>query len=499
MKKKEKINKHPDWRLSGRERTNYYLSDTGRLFGTAVFQTFMTSFLALRGVNLTLLSGALLALKIIDAVDDVVFGYFIDKFKITEWKAFKRLTGDGKYLPWFRLTFFLFPLFTMVFYLMPSDLPQGIKIAWFMVSYLLYDFSCTLNEVPMNSLIMTLTDNTDERNHIITVKGLITVVAAVVVGITLNFLVDPVAGPGFSFSSVAIVAMIICIAVMFPLAKNGKEYNLNLKNVEEQKNENYSLKEMWNCVKVNKYMMIYLISSLIAGITATSSAVGSLISFYLFDGNTMIMSLPVLIAFVPAIILNTKADKISKRFGRRNSLVILGVIFGAMYIIQYFVGYDNVTVFVILGSIAGIANSLRAIFMNFIAPDTIEYTRYKTGTDCAGIFYSLNAFVSKAVGSVGASIGLFVMGLFGWREVQADSYEQLLEMGMEIGQAGYQTPEAIQGMWVVYALIPGIGFLLSALVLLFYKLKDKDAELMAKCNSGEITREECQAQLIGKY
>ena len=347
MKKNEKINKHPDWRLSGRERANYYLSDTGRLFGTAVFQTFMTSFLALRGVNLTLLSGALLALKIIDAVDDVVFGYFIDKLKITEWKAFKRLTGDGKYLPWFRLTFFLFPLFTMVFYLMPSNLPQGIKIAWFMVSYLLYDFSCTLNEVPMNSLIMTLTDNTDERNHIITVKGLITVVAAVVVGIALNFLVDPVAGPGFSFSSVAIVAMIICIAVMFPLAKNGKEYNLNLKNVEEQKNENYSLKDMWHCVKVNKYMMIYLISSLIAGITATSSAVGSLISFYLFDGNTMIMSLPVLIAFVPAIILNTKADKISKRFGRRNSLVILGVIFGAMYIIQYFVGYDNVTVFVI--------------------------------------------------------------------------------------------------------------------------------------------------------
>ena len=51
----------------------------------------------------------------------------------------------------------------------------------------------------------------------------------------------------------------------------------------------------------------------------------------------------------------------------------------------------------------------------------------------------------------------------------------------------------------VYALIPGIGFLLSTLVLLFYKLKDKDAELMAKCNAGQITREECEAQLSRKY
>ncbi len=54
-------------------------------------------------------------------------------------------------------------------------------------------------------------------------------------------------------------------------------------------------------------------------------------------------------------------------------------------------------------------------------------------------------------------------------------------------------------MWVVYALIPGIGFLLSTLVLLLYKLKDRDAELMAKCNAGQITREECEAQLSRKY
>ena len=499
MAKKERVNKHPDWRLSGKERFNYYLSDTGRLFGTAVFQTFMTSFLALRGVNLTLLAGVMLVLKMIDAVDDVVFGFLIDKLKITEWKTFRKLTGEGKYLPWYRLTFFLFPLFTIVFYVMPSDMPQWAKIAWFIVSYLLYDFSCTLNEVPMNSLIMTLTDNTDERSHIITIKGLITVIAAVVVGIVLNFLVDPVAGPGFSFTSVSVVAMIICIGIMIPLVRNGREYNTELKNTEEEKSESYTLRDMWNCVRVNKYMAVFLLSSLIAGVTSTSAAVGSLISFYLFEGKTMITSIPVLIAFVPAIAINTQADKIAKRFGRRNSMILLGAVFGGMYILQYLAGYENIVIFIVLGTIAGLANSLRAIFMNFIAPDTIEYTRYKTGKDCAGIFYALNAFVTKAVGGVGASIGLFVMGLFGWHEVTAQSYEELLNMGMEVGQAAYQTPQAIQGMWVVYALIPGVGFLLSALVLLFYKLKDKDAELMAKCNAGEISREECEAQLSRKY
>lgn len=54
-------------------------------------------------------------------------------------------------------------------------------------------------------------------------------------------------------------------------------------------------------------------------------------------------------------------------------------------------------------------------------------------------------------------------------------------------------------MWVIYALIPLIGVILGVLVMGFYKLKDKDVALMAKCNAGEITREECEAQLSRKY
>ncbi len=37
------------------------------------------------------------------------------------------------------------------------------------------------------------------------------------------------------------------------------------------------------------------------------------------------------------------------------------------------------------------------------------------------------------------------------------------------------------------------------LLLKFYKLKSKDAAVMAKYNAGEITREECDAQLSRKY
>ena len=48
-------------------------------------------------------------------------------------------------------------------------------------------------------------------------------------------------------------------------------------------------------------------------------------------------------------------------------------------------------------------------------------------------------------------------------------------------------------------LIPALGTLLSIVVVAFYRLKDEDAKLMAQCNAGEISREECEARLSRKY
>ena len=125
--------------------------------------------------------------------------------------------------------------------------------------------------------------------------------------------------------------------------------------------------------------------------------------------------------------------------------------------------------------------------------DTIEYTRYKTGKDCSGICNALSSFVIKLTSSVSSSLGLFILGLSNCIPVPAESFEDIAAAGVT------QPQEAMDVMWVIYALIPLIGTLLGVLVMGIYKLKDKDVGLMAKCNAGEITREECEAQLSRKY
>ena len=152
MAKQKTVISQEGWRTTKKERRNYIIGDLGSTLEGYIVTALMSTFMIFQGIDMTAIAGAMLLVKIIDAFDDVIFGYFVDRIKIGEWKPFKKITGEGKYLPWYRLTFFLFPIFTALFFCMPMSWPAGAKIAWFFVFYLLYDLTYTLVEVPISIL-----------------------------------------------------------------------------------------------------------------------------------------------------------------------------------------------------------------------------------------------------------------------------------------------------------------------------------------------------------
>ena len=101
--------------------------------------------------------------------------------------------------------------------------------------------------------------------------------------------------------------------------------------------------------------------------------------------------------------------------------------------------------------------------------------------------------IVKITAAISSSLALFLLGLFNWVSVEASDFAELEALGVT------QTPQAMTGLWIVYALIPTIGLAIAGVFYLFYKLSDKDVQIMAKCNSGEITREEAEAQLSRKF
>ena len=490
--RKQKINKHPDWRMSRSERNWYYVGDTARLFCSALVGAYMTMFLMFQGVSTASVATAILIVKFIDSIDDVLFGFIIDKFKLTEWKIFKKAAGDGKYMPWYRLFFWTFPAATILFFLMPKESTDTVKIAWFFVTYLLYDLTCTLTEVPMQSMVTTLTDSPSERNSILTVKGVITVIGAVGMAIVVSALISE--SVGVPLRSVGIWGSVIFLILMIPMVSKVKEYNTDLKNVEQEgSQEKYTIKDMINCVFTNKYILIYFLVVIVSTIFCTRTAVEGFIGFYIFN-DSMVFTYVMLIGFVPGIILSGFCGKIADKVGKRNLLAFIFMLLAVASLILYFFGRNNVVFFIVAGGLLAIPNALISVVRTYIAPDTIEFTRYKTGKDCAGIFYSLQSFINKVLTSVTGSVGLYILALCGWKEVQGESFADLAAQGVT------QSETALNALWSLGYLVPSVGFAIAAVLLYaFYNLKDKDADLMAKCNAGQITREECEAQLSRKY
>ena len=178
------------WRTTRKERINYYIGDLGRTLEGYIVTAFMTLFLLFQGINLVKISAVILFVKIIDSLDDVVFGFLIDRLNIRKSKLLGKLAGEGKYLPWYRATFFLFPIFTVIFFLMPQEASETLKLVWFTITYLLYEFSYTLVEVPVNSMIVSLTDVPEERDSILKFKGILGGIFTILAGIIWMFLIS---------------------------------------------------------------------------------------------------------------------------------------------------------------------------------------------------------------------------------------------------------------------------------------------------------------------
>ena len=395
-------------------------------------------------------------------------------------------------MPWYRLFFWTFPATTILFFMMPKSSPDIVKVIWFLVTYLLFDFTCTLTEVPMQSLVTTLTNDPSERNSILTVKGVISIVSAVGFSIIVTALMSEKVG--IPLRTIAITSSVIFLILMIPMVFKVKEHNVELKNaIEEKAQEKYTFKDMLNCVTTNKYILIYFLAIIISTIFCTRTAVESFLGFYIFH-DSMVFTYVMLIGFIPGIILSAFCGRFADRFGKRNLLGFIFVLITVASLIIYFFCRNNKALFIVIGGLCAIPNGLISVVKTYIAPDTIEYTRYKTGKDCSGIFYALQSFINKAFGGIVSSVTMYVLAIFGWKEVQGESFADLA------AQKVTQSNTALNALWSLGYLIPAIGFGFAAFLLyFFYNLKDKDAELMAKCNAGAISREECESQLSRKY
>ena len=460
-----------------KERLSYWTYFVGQNIYYNITAAFISTYLAMQGISLGKVAIVLLIVKVWDAINDPIFGFIFDKVK------FK---NGQKSLPWLRIAVALIPVVTIALFSIPGAFSETGKLIWFGVAYLLWDTVYTLTDVPAYAMLNTMTDNLEERNTLLSLNRIFSGAGVLLYGVVLPLLISEAVGMSASMA-VAILSIFSAIT-MVPLCFNCKERNYK----PEDEDESFSPRQMFSYLRQNKYLLTYYGGYMASAALSTSGAVLLFVSFYLF-GNSLYSIVLNVLNMVPGVFAAMLMPTLLKKFDKFKMLFTLNIANIILGLVIYFAGYGNEIFFLVMTCIRTIPMCVVGILAFMFTPDCAEYGEYKSGISAKGITFAIQTFSVKITGAVSSSLALFLLGCFNWITVEAESFEELAAMGIQ------QSEQALSGLWTVYALVPVIGLIISMFFYMGYKLTDKDVQIMAKCNSGEITREEAEKLLSRKY
>ena len=455
------------------ERLSYWTYFVGQNVYYNITFIYLSAYLAMQGIALWKVSLVLMVVKIWDAINDPIFGYIFDKVK------FK---NGLKSLPWLRIAVTFIPVVTIAVFSIPGGFSEAGKLIWFAVAYLLWDTIYTLTDVPAYSMLNTMTDNLQERNLLLSVNRVFSGAGYLLCVVAMPILI------GKSYALAVIVLSILSALTMVPLCIFCKERNYH----PEQDEGDFSFRQMFNYLGSNKYLMIYYGGYMATDALKTSAAVTLFVSFFLF-GSELYSILLNLLGMVPGVFAAMLMPTILKRLDKFKVLFWCNIVNIILGLVIYFIGYEQETLFLVLTFIRAIPMCLVGVLAFMFTPDCAEYGQYKAGISAKGITFAIQTFSVKITGAVSSALALFLLGLFAFPEIETNSFSELAAMNIQLSDT------ATSGLWIVYALVPVIGMIISTFFYLCYKLNDKDVQIMAKCNSGEITRAEAEKLLSRKY
>ena len=456
--------------VPGGEKISYYTYFAGQNLIYTLVSMYLTTFALMQGMAAEKIAVVLLAVKIWDAFNDAIFGALFDKVK------FK---SGNKFMPWLRISVVAIPLSVIFLFAIPSGLPEAGKLVWLAVAYLIHDCAYTLCDAPIHGSAMVLTDNFGEREKMLSVKSICGTAGSGIASLLAMVLVS--SAVGISYFWVALIGSIIAFALMLPFCFKGKE-----RSTAPPPEESFTIRRMFKYLFSNKYLLIYYLAFLFSSGCSVLGSLQLYMSFYIFKSELIVLYVG-FITTVPFAVASFAVPYLLKKISKITlyKTCLLGTT--GLYLIIFFFARGNVGAYMGLSVLTAITTGITGVLLFMFTPDCAEYGRFKTGIDAKGITFSLQTLMSKATSAIAGSLGLAIIGLYGWIEIEANSFKELEEL---TAQGVTQPDSAVNALWVACILVPAIGNFIAAMILQFYRLKDSDVKLMMRCNAGEISREE---------
>lgn len=493
---------NPLWQTNPAERKSYYTYFLGQNMIYSLLAAYLTTFLVFKEID-PVKSGLILTIvKVWDAVNDAIFGVLFDKVKFKSGK---------KYIPWLKIACALTPAATIAVFIMPGALPETAKLIWFALAYIIWDTAYTICDVPAFGIITAMTDQIEERNTILSLKGITGGIGSALTTVIVTIFISQSINIGYG--PTAIIIAVIAAATMFPVCYKCEERN------KPEEEEQFTVRSMIKYVISNKYLLIYYLGYIFYSGAQTYNSLHFLTAYYVY-GNELISTITGVVAALPQLIMALFVPKIIRKIDK-TKLFLIATIATILTSFLILPTKDNLVLFIITYMLRSIPLGVIGVLSFTFTPDCAEYGQFTTGTEAKGITFAIQTFAVKLAAAISGGSGLILLGLYNFKTKffasEIPNVKELVEQGLvklqsdgairikgfgdlaAINAIDMQPAGAIDGLWITYNVIPIIGLAIALGIWFFYKLNDKDVQIMADCNAGKISKEEAEKKLSRKY
>ncbi len=422
----------------------YGMGDVGCNFSWMFVGNFLMIFYTdVFGISMSAVAALMLFSRFWDAINDPIVGGLTDRTN-TRW---------GRYRPWLLIAAPLTAVVLIASFWAHPDWNDTVKIVYMIITYCILVLGYTCVNIPYGTLCGAMTQNIEERAKINTFRSVSAMIAIGVINIITIPLISKL-GNGSDQQGYLLVAIlygiIFALCHIFCFAKTKEAVT-----VPEKKK--IPIKLQIKTVAQNKPYLLALIGQFLFGVTLYGRNADALYYFKYVEGSETLFTTYSLVIIIPSIIgagLFQILFKLTENKGRTASILAFctGVSMLSLYL---FSPVESVVAFYIFSGLtqfffAGFNTAIYAII-----PDCVEYGEWKTGIRNDGFQYAFISLGNKIGMAIGTSVLAAALSCAGF-EANIKQNEAVLSI-----------------MKHSFSTIPGVLWIITAVVLFFYRLNKK--------------------------
>lgn len=391
------------------------------------------------GLNAAAISIMFVITRVIDGGTDLLVGYWIDKTK-SKW---------GKSRPWFLFGAVPFAVFSVLAFSVP-DISQTGKLIYAYITYIGLSFTYTVVNIPMASILPSLTSDVNERTMLSTSRKFFGFLGATIVSAFSLSLVNYFGGSNeaLGFRIVMIIFGFIGCILFFTTFATVREREVEVET-------KVTLMDTVKSLASNKPWKLFALNILFmwTGFFIQSSA---LIYYFAVNvGNKAMATMVASVMSIVPMIVNFLVPALSKKLGKRNLYVVSAIIqFLGLIIIM--LANINTNIIIFGAVVSAIGYGMKESIYFSMQADPVDYGEWKTGINASGTLSSVNGFLGKCAQAIAGGIGGALLAVGGYK-----------------ANATIQPESALLAIKAMYLYIPMILLILSCITMMFYTLDNE--------------------------